>query len=328
MKINPADLIAEDSQLFDVLERVTSDDQNLDEVICIDFVYPFTGIVYNAEGEEESRQTLGADVDFYLFLQNVEEDQFINVSFPISATLFDGGNFQINTKEELFDLISGCLVQLQQETIGFGESVVIECVWKVQLPEGADFNTYENAVFDVNEDLTVTFYHRGESYQGTWIFYYIENLLHLNININDPDAVGEDWNFDWRVATLQEFEMSIFNDDMDFDLIKECDEENYCTTLEFKECGSSENPDEAEFILEDYEACIEVIAAPQNMPETFGYSFFPSEEDATNNTNMINASVPYNNTENPQELYVRIQDLNTGEFELATITLIAEDCTD
>ena len=156
---NTADLIAEDSELFELLERATSDDDasELKPITCIRFIYSFTVVIYLENYELERSQIVNNDAEFSALLGEVGEGQFVGVSFPITSQLEDGSTFEVNNKDELKAAIDACVIQEQEGIIGECEGLLQSCVWEVQLPAGAtDYDTYENAVFDVAEDGTVS----------------------------------------------------------------------------------------------------------------------------------------------------------------------------
>jgi len=326
---NPANLIAQNTDLYGFIDGIVNDDPFLEEAICIDFVYPFTVSIYDELGTQISSFVVGGDNSFSAALARIEEGQLLGMSFPISATLEDGSTFEVNDKEELKASLDACIDSYEETIIGSGESLFLQCVWEVQIPDGAEPNTYVNAVFDVSGVGEVDFFYRGIEYDGNWIMYFIENELHLNINLNDTTQVGTDWNFDWKLELVDNGVMRIFEtaSEQEFLLMKECDEANYCKTLEFESCELTSMPGTAEFILEEYIPCIEIIAAPQE-ETTFVYSFFNDPTDAQTNENSINPSLPYTNTTNPEVLFVRIEDPAFNTYEVVEISLVAKECED
>ena len=326
---NPANLIAQNTDLYGFIDGIVNDDPFLEEAICIDFVYPFTVSIYDELGTQISSFVVGGDNSFSAALARIEEGQLLGMSFPISATLEDGSTFEVNDKEELKASLDACIDSYEETIIGSGESLFLQCVWEVQIPDGAESNTYVNEVFDVSGVGEVDFFYRGIEYDGNWIMYFIENELHLNINLNDTTQVGTDWNFDWKLELVDNGVMRIFEtaSEQEFLLMKECDEANYCKTLEFESCELTGMPGTAEFILEEYIPCIEIIAAPQE-ETTFVYSFFNDPTDAQTNENSINPSLPYTNTTNPEVLFVRIEDPAFNTYEVVEISLVAKECED
>ena len=85
-------------------------------------------------------------------------------------------------------------------------------------------------------------------------------------------------------------------------------------------------PEVATFNLQKYNPCI-AIPATHDVISSITYSFYVSEEDALANTNALNPT-NYNNVENPQIIFVRIDYSTTGDLiETTTITLEAIPCT-
>lgn len=61
---------------------------------------------------------------------------------------------------------------------------------------------------------------------------------------------------------------------------------------------------------------------------TFTISFYLSYMDANNDFNPISTPNNFINTTNPETLYARVTESNTGNYDLTTITIKLIDCTD
>ena len=329
-----ADLIAEESDLFALLNRVVTDDPDTSEITCIEFVYSFIVVEYDTDLQIVASQTVANDLEFSAFLLNVPDTHFVNISFPITSTLEDGTTFEVNNKEELETAIQQCREEQEEELIGQCFNILKDCVWEVALPDNVLFNTYTDAVFDNDSDGTTDMYYRGDEYNGTWIVYFIEDELHVNINLQGEGDVQDDWNFDWKTQILGDNTLAILNDDgVSFLLSKECEEENYCKTLDFEQCvvdGASV------FTLSDYDECIIIIAAPQQFVDevtgevsplvAWDIAYFETEVDATTGTNPITSDYTVAATTFVQTIYARIDNPDTGEFTIAAVNLITITC--
>ncbi|MFT6601482.1 MAG: hypothetical protein ACJAZZ_000613 [Dokdonia donghaensis] len=329
-----ADLIAEESNLFDLLDQVVKDDPNEVDITCIDFIYSFIVIVYNEDLQIISSQTVSNDGEFSTILSNIEANQFINVSFPITSELEDGTTFQVNNKEELEAAILACKAEEEEELINECTGLFLECVWEVALPDDVAFSTYTNAVFDNEDDGTTDLYYRGVSYNGTWTVYLIEGELHININLQGEGDVQSAWNFDWKTVIQSNDTMTITNDEgVSFVLNKECDEANYCKTLDFESCIID---GESSFTLSDYDDCVIIIAAPQQEVDEvtgevsplveWGITYYDSQSDADAAINILADQYIISATAGTQVVYARIENPETLEYTVATINLIPEDC--
>lgn len=328
-------LIAEDSELFTVMESITTDYPFETEMVCVEFIYPFTVIVYDEEGIEVSREVVISDVTFNLVLLGVPEEYFINLSFPITTQINDGTEFEINNKEELLEVIRACIEDLEEVIIGECEGIASdeECVWEITLINEEEIDLYENSVFLPPVAGINTYYYRGIAYDSSWIFLFIGNQLYLNIALDDPEEIGtgQFWNFNWRLQLVDEETFLITREGgVGYLLKKVCDEEEYCTELKFTECEIDGQPDMAAFLLEEYIECIDIMAAPFiEDPEAqvdFLYSFHLTVEDAENNSNPIDTTVPFMNSENPQTLHVRIEHPETAEFDVIEVVIEVETC--
>lgn len=336
-RVAAVDLIAEESELFDLLSRVASDDGDQEELTCIEFIYAFTVVTYDENLEIINSAIVSTDPEFYQYLQDVGENEFINVSFPITSTDQDGNTFEVNNKEELAIAIGECKEIIEEQIIGECTTLLLECVWEVAIPESSIYNTYTNAVFDTKSNGNVNFFYRGDLYQGTWIVYFINDELHININLANEDEVGEDWNFDWKTEIVNNFQMDLINDAGDaFILRKECEAENYCKTLTYFKCEDEATPGIASINPNDYTECVIIIAAPQQeFNENTGQLSDPIEwivtyhtnlQEAEDNANPIASDIEVMNDGLGVTVYARIQDPETQEHTIAEVILQATQC--
>ena len=323
------DLIEESSELFQFLAQITEDESAQTSVTCIDFIYSFVVYVFDEEDEYVSATRVGNDLQFWQFLLNIPEEHSVGISFPIQATLEDGSLFEINSADELAQSIQGCITEIQQEVLGGVAEAFKQCGWEVRAVDGNEPDQYEFSVFEVTPSGGVVFYDAGLGSPGAWIFYFIANQLHMNINldgVNDP--IEENWNKDWIVTFYGENTLQIMRDELTYDLNKICEPEIYCTTLFFEECVSDDDdplpPFTANFEFENYSRCIGLITE-KPLEEGYSFDYFETEADAEANVNALPQD-GYTNIENAQTIYVRITDPTDVEFELVEITILASLC--
>ena len=249
-KADPSKVIQVNSELYNlVLKAAGNDFEN--EITCIDFNYPFTLVIYNEEMEILNYQLVKSDIEFSEFLGTLEEGKSISLSYPITSVLDSGQIYEINSNEELKEAIDKCL---EADTITTCNNILTEnsCIWKVKHLDGLN-TQYENSYFEVSNLGNAGLYFNDDSYGGTWVTYFIENELHLNIFILGDENVSDDWNFDWKVVSFTETEMEIENGTDRFLLTKECFEP--CKKFLFEECETSPCSRRAIFDLESYFEC-------------------------------------------------------------------------
>ena len=76
-----------------------------DDIECLDFQYPITATVFNVVTEELETVIIESDAQLYAFLEGIEDDEVINIEFPIFVILADGSTVEINSLIELETVI-------------------------------------------------------------------------------------------------------------------------------------------------------------------------------------------------------------------------------
>lgn len=313
-KADPSKVIQVNSELYNlVLKAAGNDFEN--EITCIDFNYPFTLVIYDENMDIIGYKPINSDIQFSEFLATLEEGKSISLSYPITSILDNGQPYEINNNEELKEAIDKCL---EADTITTCNNILTEisCIWKVNHLEGPN-NQYNNSYFEVSNYGNAGLNFNDESYSGTWVTYFIENELHLNIFILGDENVSEDWNFDWKVVGFTDTEMEITNGTDRFLLTKDCQEP--CIKFLFEECEAVPGSGRAIFPLENYSWCFFPLTGLSD-PASVTITYYETYEDMLAGINPI-TDLQYENVINPQILYIRFNDINTGEM-VATLPII------
>jgi len=201
---NAEDLIHKDDELFNLIERVTTEeDDPLQDIVCIDFVYPISLVIYNSTLQPIGSVTIIGDDNFSAFLGVLPADQSLSISYPITTTLADGTEFTVNNNAELKIAIDSCS---REDIISYCSGLfstttptaTVPCVWEVSYDSTGD-NKYVSGYFDVNLDGTIKFYYGNHMYIGSWVFLFVNDELHMNINLEGTSQVALDWNFDRKI---------------------------------------------------------------------------------------------------------------------------------
>lgn len=223
---NAEDLIQKDSELFNLIDRVTTTENDpIKDIVCIDFVYPIHLEIYDSALQPIGSVTIIGDDNFSAFLGILSPGQSLSISYPISTTLSDGTEFTVNNNSELKLAIDSCS---REDIITYcnglfctsSPTIVTPCVWKVQYDALGD-NRYLSGYFDANVDGTINFYYDGQQYVGSWVYLFINNEFHLNINLEGTSQVALDWNIDRKVIIAGD-EIIIENPPKNIHLKKTC----------------------------------------------------------------------------------------------------------
>lgn len=221
------EVITKDSELFKLISLVAKEENEPQkDTVCIEFVYPLHLLIYNSNLQPINSTTISDNKSFSAFLENLDPAQSLSISYPISTTIADGSVFSVNNNSELKLAIDSC----SREDIinyyfnifsnGSGSS---KCIWKVQYKPDGD-NKYLSGYFDANSDGTIKFYYDEQEYLGSWFFLFVNDELHININLEGTSQIALDWNIDRKVILNGE-EIKIINPPLDINLKRAC----YCT---------------------------------------------------------------------------------------------------
>ena len=290
-KIDSSQVIPVDSELYNLIERAAGKDFE-NEITCIDFNYPFTLVIYDGNMDIFGYQVIQSDIEFSAFLGTLEEGKSISLSYPITSILENGQPFVINNNEELKEAIDKCLYA---DTIITCNNILCQptCIWKITHVDGPN-SEYEGSYFEVSYLGNVGLYFQENAFGGTWITYFIEDELHLNIFLNEDKNISEDWNFDWKVVGFDEAFMEITNGTDTLRLIKDCYEP--CRKFLFEECETEPGSQRAVFDLESYFDCFFPLTGILD-PASVDVSYFETYEDMITGTNPI-LNLQYENSIN------------------------------
>lgn len=320
---NEEDVIQVDSEMFNLISRVAGADSEAPEITCISFVYSFTIFTYDEDLMFINSQEISGDAEFSEFLTDLDSNHFISLSLPITATLDNGDTFSISSYEELQESVEACVendfLQYCNATLPTEASL---CIWDVSSPTPSG-SAYDDSFFTMNNDGSMTFNHEGDEYTGTWITLIIENEVHLNINLEGTSEVALDWNYDWKITLTANGNFQLVNEDSTntFILEKICEEN--CSDLLFEECETNPSSGIAVFDLDSYTSCV-LLQSNITDPAAVTVTYHLTQADSEANTNAIVGI--YTNTNNPQTIYVRIEDNMTGEATYVSITIEAIAC--
>jgi hypothetical protein len=300
------DYIEVNSELYDLLVDISGRVPD-DEITCIDFNYSFTLFIFDAQQQFLEAIAMHNDAQFSALLANLQPGQSISLNFPITGTLMNGELVEINNTVELKESIDQCI---KEQVLGNCNAAlsIPRCVWKVKDPNDPD-NPYNDSVFVLNQDGSANYHFENEVYFGTWVTYFIETELHLNIFIQDDTEVGTVWNFDWKLDYFSNSLMILNAGSQTYEISTNCDLPCFSTVV-YQECELENSPGYAEFNLQQYSYCLGV-SANSNEGEAIRFTFHETEADAMDGINAVSPT-SYINTTNPQEIFPRASDLETG----------------
>lgn len=119
--------------------------------------------------------------------------------------------------------------------------------------------------------------------------------------------------------------MKIWNETDSYTIDELCNISNNCDYVEFKECETTNDSGVAEFIFVNYEDCIKSLSEITTI-SNFELNFYETIQDAKEDSNRLEKSVPYSNQSNPQIIFVRTQNTVDNTFSVNRIVIDTETC--
>ncbi len=296
------DFIFVDTELYDLIKRVAEPDTS-EGISCIAFNYSFAIFVFDSNQEFLRAEGINNNEEFIFLLENLEEGESISLNYPLSGSTTGGDLIEINTNDELKEAIEDCV---KEEIINDCNGALCEaqCAWVIT----AFSNTaFEGAYINHNIDGSFNLYHASNVYFGTWITYFTEDQLYLNMQFIDNGAVAEAFNFEWELDYNSDELMTLTAAEHTLSIGIDC--ELPCFEENFTQCEIEGNEGTANFALQEYILCFgNNYGNGANRPLEF--SFYETAADAQTGNNQISPT-SYTNIENPQTIYFRSYEMET-----------------
>ncbi len=200
-------------ELEDLAEACPGENEDDEDIECVDIVYPITISVFNPSTELFDTVTLENDEMLYDFIDGLDEDDIVNIEFPILLALTDGTELEISDLEELESAIEGfkdacdedddndfdddncedCDIELLEEALAgcpdFG-------VNKFSLNGENLKSQYDDLSFDFQEDGNISVASDTENFSGTWSANVSGDDIIMVIDIPDLSDFNAVWTLD------------------------------------------------------------------------------------------------------------------------------------
>ncbi|RAJ17051.1 hypothetical protein [Olleya aquimaris] len=182
-----------------------------DDIECIDFQYPITVSVYNTNNQLIETITINNDNQLYNFIDEIDEDDIINIQFPITVILSDNTTIVINNLSELESTINNYEDDCDEDddydyndddcnncTDTQLTSILTDCTdWFVDDLERNDndlADNYEDYLFNFSTDGLITVTSGNGNFSGTWSATGSGNNITVTIDIPGLTDFNDTWN--------------------------------------------------------------------------------------------------------------------------------------
>jgi hypothetical protein len=201
--------IASESELEIYKDNCPDEDEEDEDIECIDFDYPITITTYNTLIDELGSETINSDKEFYEFIDDIEDYLVVNIKFPIDLTLSDGSLLSIDSLDDLEDAIEDAIDDCDEDddydsdeddNISLSEQEFIDlmilCNWEIkelEIDEQDVENQFNGYRFTFNADGTAIAEDASNTiFDGSWTV-STNSGLRLLLQFPDFSLINTTW---------------------------------------------------------------------------------------------------------------------------------------
>ncbi|MFD1062689.1 hypothetical protein ACFQ1Q_05480 [Winogradskyella litorisediminis] len=204
-------VVNSDSELEALGGNCLGENENDDDIECIDFQYPITASVFNANNDLIDTIVINNDNEMYDFIDDLDEFVAVTINFPITVIFADGNTQTVNSIQELENAIETADDSCDEDddndfddddcndcTTNDLETVFADCAeWTVDKLERSDNDLEDNYVgytFEFNNDGTILVTQGTNTFNGTWDVTGTGNNISVMINVTGLSDFNDNWN--------------------------------------------------------------------------------------------------------------------------------------
>ena len=184
---------------------------------CLDFQYPINVSIFDTASEQTTIITIYSDYEMHDFINDLDNDDFANFSYPITLILFDDSEVIVESLEALEDLIESVEDQCDEDDdydyndddcVGCDQQQVLDaltnCIdWSVDKLRRNDIkleDNYSDYIFNFLTNGTISIQEGANTFNGTWSSSGSGNDIKVIIDL----PVLPDFNDTWDLHNINE----------------------------------------------------------------------------------------------------------------------------
>ncbi|UOB16434.1 hypothetical protein [Abyssalbus ytuae] len=216
-------------QLESVIEEC-GEDQDIE---CVDFEYPVSISVYDANNEILDTKTFQSDESLFGFFAELKENEFVSFNYPIKLVDYEGTQTVINNNAELEEALEVAKNECDEDDdndyndddfdIGYLNEYLATCRWRMEYIKRNGQNQteqYPDVYFVFKENNTIVATFPDTDIEGTWETTVTEGDPVANINFQ----IIPDFSNQWKVGEVGEGKIKLYNESEEDKIIlkKDC----------------------------------------------------------------------------------------------------------
>ena len=231
-------VINNEDQLDDIIDDC-GEDNDLDEIECLNINYPITISYYNTGTQTPSTVTINSDADLYNFFENFDDDDYATINYPISVTNANGNQIVINNNSELEAEIENADSSCEgeddddyddEDDNDDDDDTPIATMFLTNIQTGTWRVTYfydntnktanyEGYNFTFNPNGTIAVVSGNTNFSGQWDAYVDDNedTLEIEFSASQLEKLSDDWEIiEYSESQIRMKDVSSGNGETDF----------------------------------------------------------------------------------------------------------------
>lgn len=198
------------NELLAYSSNCNGENESDSDIECLDFQYPITASIFNTSNELIETIAITNDHQLYDFLEHIDQNDIVDLGFPLNVMLFDKTEITINNLTELQNAIETYKNSCDEDDdYDYSDDDCNECDtnqlktalssctdWHVDKLERNNENydsVYDGYEFNFFDDGSISVYWSGITAYGTWSASGIGNDMTVVINIPDLPYCNNNW---------------------------------------------------------------------------------------------------------------------------------------
>ncbi|MBN2868222.1 MAG: hypothetical protein JXK08_06090, partial [Flavobacteriaceae bacterium] len=195
-------VITSQQQLEELIDDCVGENEDDDDIECIDFVYPVSFSIYNTDFQVIDTVTINDDEALYDFLEDLDGPILASLDFPVSLVTASGETVVVNSNEELETAISDADNTCDEDddydynddddncTEENIELNLKECLWDISDYDNSSLFSDYYIDFNVNYEFTVLDENSNPIHDGTWSVAQDGAVITLTFTTDWEDLAG------------------------------------------------------------------------------------------------------------------------------------------
>ncbi|TYP96256.1 hypothetical protein C7447_1086 [Tenacibaculum adriaticum] len=232
-------------ELNQAIEGCVGENEEDDDIECIDFKYPISFSIYNTSFQIIETKTINNDSELYHFMESLDGAILASLNFPVSLINPSGEIIEVASNQELDEALSNADEACDEDddydyndddsdcTETYVDELLMKCHWVAVSYNGDNQLTDYDVYFKENQQLLVT--GNGVQFEGVWsTSQSTANTVSVEIS-QLGGGTHEDLNGQWSVTDCSEYGRFVFvKDSVEMVMEKECQTSPDCTEEEVK----------------------------------------------------------------------------------------------